>query len=692
MRGMVLMIMAVLFVVAGPAWGTPFQQCSSKAFLFQKRPLVIYEVNLLTGNYSQISGPVASGRDININGVGFDYYFNEAGESESYFYGFSTTTLEFMRLDSDYNETTLPLVNQPSGSFYVGDVFDHHYYFYRKGSGLYKVNLDEAASNYLVVETITTSAALQLTDFAFHPSNNSLYGVDNKTGVLHQINTTTGATVALGNTGVTGTFGAAYFDSDGYLYLSRNSDGHVFRINPTAADVSAEFFAYGPASNQNDGARCVQAALLTEAESNQYDFGDAPESYGNSIESNGPRHEFQGNYYLGSNEPGSLGDNDGLGLVTGLVKGLDSPTVVNANGAGYLQAWVDWNQDGSFAPDSEQVVKNQPLQSGSNVIVLEVPVNAEPGVTWARLRYGSQQNIGPLGGAIDGEVEDHQVVVTDEGVSYSYYPSSSGWTTLAYEDRWPFEGDYDMNDVVLHYRTVTIEQDNQLKRVDFHGQLVAIGASYHNGFAIRVPGVQASAVDVQALHYSHRINGAEAVSQPSPIEAASDELIALISNDVWELVDTSCNYYRTSDSCSDDIQFEFELRLPFTELQPASAISTLYDPFIFATPNRYHGDYFNTPPGRGWEMHLADIAPTEQANLEWLSMGDDTSSSASQRFFKNANNLPWAMEIATRWSHPKTGIDLLQAYPRFLDHILSNKAEYPDWYQTAHRVETKVFK
>lgn len=211
---LLLMLLCSSFVMA-----TPFETCSSKAYLFQRKPLVVYELNLLTGNYEQVAGTVASGRNININGLGFDYYFNEQGQSESYFYGFSTTTLEFMRLDKDFNKTTLPLINQPSGSFYVGDVYDHHYYFYRTGSGLYKVNLDEEADNYLVVQTITNTARVQLKDFAFH-LDHILYGIDNRSGVLHRFDIETGEATVVGNTGVTGTFGAAYFDSDG-ICISR---------------------------------------------------------------------------------------------------------------------------------------------------------------------------------------------------------------------------------------------------------------------------------------------------------------------------------------------------------------------------------------------------------------------------------------------------------------------------------------
>jgi LruC domain-containing protein len=254
------------------------------------------------------------------------------------------------------------------------------------------------------------------------------------------------------------------------------------------------------------------------------------------------------------------------------------------------------------------------------------------------------------------------------------------------------EGDYDMNDVVFHYRTVTVMRESKLQRVDVYGQLVAIGASYHNGFAIRVPGVQASAVDTSKMRFRYAIDGLAGIEQVnSPIEAESDELIAIISQDVWQLVDTNCTFYRTDDDCQDDIQFEFELSLPFTELQEASTIGTLYDPFIFASENRFHGSVFNGFPGRNLEIHLADISPTEQANTSYFGLEQDASNIAGSRYYKNANNLPWSMEVGTSWKHPRSGKDLLEAYPFFENYVTSNKEDNSDWYIPENGNSNKVY-
>ncbi len=707
-------------------FSAPFDTCPTKAFLFQARPVIVYGINLVSGTDAILQDDVGllpgTSNIGNVNGVGFDDYIADDGTSYRYLYGFNTTNLKFVRLDSDFKQSELTVTNQPSGSFYVGDVYNHHYYFYRKGKGFYKMNLDENADNYLVIETISTVANRNLTDFSFHPSNNKLYGVDNSSGILYEFNIENGASESLGNTGETGTFGAGYFDVNGKLYLSRNQDGKIYRIDLSSVDdpgssgpYPAELFAQGPLSGQNDGARCANAPLISPDMESTIDFGDAPDSYSTTLDANGARHEIiDGGPYLGSTSPdgevdarlGILSDDsnndnanrddeDGIGLVTGLSRGLDNTVVVTASQAGYLQAWFDWNRDGDFSDNGEQMATNQLLAAGANNIVVRVPIDADIGSSWARFRFGSQQDINFNGGATDGEVEDHQIEISDIGVSYRYYPENGSWVTLAYEDQWPIEGDYDMNDVVFHYRTVSVVKDDQLLRVDVYGQLIAIGASYHNGFAIRIPDVQADSVDTSKMRFKHSSLDASGNSSEqdmgNPIEAGSDELIAVITQDTWQQVDTDCAFYRTDASCTDHIQFAFELSLPFSSAQANSSISTLYDPFIFATSNRFHGNYFVTPPGRGWEMHLADVPATEQANSSFFKTGQDTTDTNTGRYYKTNNNLPWAMEVGTEWKHPYSGVDLLQAYPDFEGHITSNKLDKLDWYQAAKRVNGKTY-
>jgi LruC domain-containing protein len=720
------LIFILLLSVSQLANSAPFETCPTKAFLFQGNPTTVYGVNLVTGTDSilqsdvgNVSGESSAG---NVNGVGFDDFIAEDDTSFRYLFGFNTTHQKFVRLDSDFQQTELSVTNQPSGTFYVGDVYDHHYYFYRKGKGFYKMNLDQDAVDYLEIQTISTTATRNFTDFAFHPRTGKLYGVDNNSGVLYVVDKDTGSTQGLGTTGEKGTFGAGYFDVNGYFYVSRNQDGKIYRIDLSTIDLVGDTppypaveFAAGPLSAQNDGARCANAPLIDESEeASTIDFGDAPDSYSTTLATNGARHEIvSGGPYLGSlapdgevdarlgilsddanNDTSNIDDEDGIGFVTGLARGLDNVVVVNASSSGYLHAWFDWNRDGDFEDTDEHVFSDKVLSAGSNNLMVRVPIDADFGSSWARFRFGSQTGIGFSGGATDGEVEDHVIEISDLGVSYQYYPANGSFVTLAYEDLWPIEGDYDMNDVVFHYRSVTVIREGKLQRVDIYGQLLAIGASYHNGFAIRIPGVQANAVDTSKMRFRYSeldANGqGSAIEQGNPIES-SDELIAIIAPDVWDLVTTSCEFYRTNENCTDDIQFAFELSLPFTELQDAANMSSLYDPFIFATENHYHGSSFATQPGRELEVHLVDIAPTEQANTSFFNMADDTSNIESSRYYKNANNLPWSMEVATEWSHPRSGIDLLKAYPNFEGYVTSNKVDNNDWYLEENRNEDKIY-
>ncbi|GAM66216.1 hypothetical protein JCM19236_3668 [Vibrio sp. JCM 19236] len=151
---------------------------------------------------------------------------------------------------------------------------------------------------------ISSTANIHLTDFAFHPDTEKLYGVDNNSGILYEFDPDTGTETAIGDTGETGTFGAGYFDVNGYYYVARNQDGIIYRIDLSdplkiaEGDVPAVKFADGPSSSQNDGARCANAPIIDE--DSNIDFGDAPDSYSTTLASNGPRHAIDGLTYLGT--------------------------------------------------------------------------------------------------------------------------------------------------------------------------------------------------------------------------------------------------------------------------------------------------------------------------------------------------------------------------------------------------------
>lgn len=167
-------------------------------------------------------------------------------------------------------------------------------------------------------------------------------------------------------------------------------------------------------------------------------------------------------------------------------------------------------------------------------------------------------------------------------------------------------------------------------------------------------------------------------------------MVVTISDDLWKQVASVCVFYRTDTNCQQATEFSFEVNIPFTQGLPTNLVQALYDPYIYSTPASYHGDYL-FHPGRGWQVHLPDKSPTNQFNNIYWGQGEDTSDPINHRYFRNANNLPWAMEIAGDWKHPKSGIDMLEAYPRFKRFIQSNGTEFPDWYNQEHRDEQLLY-
>jgi uncharacterized repeat protein (TIGR01451 family) len=112
-----------------------------------------------------------------------------------------------------------------------------------------------------------------------------------------------------------------------------------------------------------------------------------------------------------------VGSDDEDGVSFGyLAACMGSSLSVTANAAGVLDAWVDFDGDGSWSA-AERIFNAQALVPGANNLNFTVPCNASIGDTHARFRFSSAGVSGPGGAAPDGEVEDYQVQIqsTDLG-------------------------------------------------------------------------------------------------------------------------------------------------------------------------------------------------------------------------------------------------------------------------------------
>lgn len=684
-----------LLLLGAPAFGQPFSNCPTEAYLYQSST-VVYGVDLVTGAYNVLSSDL--GIPNNVNGVGFN-------ETDRYIYGFSKEFKDVVKMGQDYQATRLNVTGLPAGiHFYVGDVANNHYWIYHKRHGLYSINLDSSAPNFAQAEKkVGADTSMNLTDFAFHPGDGELYAVDNTNGNLYQIDTGDGSRQIVGNAGVTGTFGAGYFEKSGYYYISRNQDGHIFRLdlrNPDQLNPNAEFFAYGPASNQNDGARCASAPI----QSSTVDWGDAPQSYGTRQEDNGARHgindsgprlgalidaDYDGFSTPWTDDSDGLDDEDGIALVTDLKQGQTGLIRVDVQRApGYLQLFVDWNQDGDFDDGGEQVYQDQWLEIGATALAVNVPNSANGGLTYMRVRLSSQAGLGSGGGAADGEVEDYRVAISSVDTTYRHYPSESSFATVAFEDRWPMRADYDMNDVVMNLRFTETIREGKIEGLAVTGQLKAIGASLKNGFGIQLPGIFRGQVNSESISFS--VNG-ESRSSDGILESGQTQAVLIVSEDLKSELSMSCPFYRTVRGCSDDGVFNFELALDFASpIDPGAMPSAPFDPFIFATPG-YARAGFGSVPGRGLEIHLPGYPPTDKANLSYFGQHDDTSSAASNRYYLNSNGLPWALEFSSSWHYPAEYQDLLKTYPKFEDFIRFDGGQFTDWFYIQNANSDKLY-
>ena len=172
-----------------------------------------------------------------------------------------------------------------------------------------------------------------------------------------------------------------------------------------------------------------------EGPGGEYDYGDAPYDgityfYPTLLDQNGAGHLIDPDVFLGfsidadpDGQPHSLAlgddsdgndDEDGVVIKTSLITGSSVNVEVTASTGGYLNAWVDFNQDGNWGQADDHVFIDTQLNTGLNNLTLNVPGDVSPGVTYARFRFSRDQGLSYVGEADDGEVEDYLVEI-DEG-------------------------------------------------------------------------------------------------------------------------------------------------------------------------------------------------------------------------------------------------------------------------------------
>ncbi|HEX2062225.1 MAG TPA: SdrD B-like domain-containing protein, partial [Thermoanaerobaculia bacterium] len=153
------------------------------------------------------------------------------------------------------------------------------------------------------------------------------------------------------------------------------SDGEVedYRVAVAGTDFGDAPASYGAASHIVDPAATLFLGTCVDMESS------APSTAGATGDDDN----------AGTSAIGSCADDeDGVAFTTPLVACNSASVTVTANAAGLLDAWIDFNANGSFGA-GEQVFTGQPLTAGANALSIAVPCGAVAGATHARFRISS---------------------------------------------------------------------------------------------------------------------------------------------------------------------------------------------------------------------------------------------------------------------------------------------------------------
>lgn len=247
----------------------------------------------------------------------------------------------------------------------------------------------------------------------------------------------------------------------------------------------------------------------------------------------------------------------------------------------------------------------------------------------------------------------------------TYFPSAAVFGTLAFEDLWPDQGDYDMNDLVIDYRFQRVlNADNQIKDIKANLKLRAVGGNRQNGFSIEFPFPLSAVQTYQGYHQGNPIN--------MELVAAGNRSVLRVISSTADYVNVPGNgvYWNTQASQPTFAPIEFSFSITLTNAVNPATLAHLepFNPFI-------------TINGQlGYEVHLPGMPPTTFADRSVFGTGNDTTNEATGRYYKTQTGLPWAVNIPISWKYPIEGRQISQAYLAFKPWAESSGTQHPNWY------------
>ncbi|NQU35541.1 MAG: LruC domain-containing protein [Bacteroidetes bacterium] len=267
----------------------------------------------------------------------------------------------------------------------------------------------------------------------------------------------------------------------------------------------------------------------------------------------------------------------------------------------------------------------------------------------------------------DGVSDNDDAFPIDPNKAFiNYYPTSS-YGTLAFEDLYPYMGDYDFNDVVVDFRfEMYSNSDNLVTDLKVNIVARASGASFENGFGFSFydqQGILSGNISVTGCVLSEGIietgsNGLE-LNQSKPTIIAFDNFFNILSTAGGMGVNTTpgAQFVPYDTIC---LYFQINTPVRMYDVAPWN-----WNPFIFVNGNRGH------------EIHLKNKPSTSLVDENISGTGE----SSGWGYYTTSTYLPWGLQVPESIDYPTEETDILNAFNHFREWAESGGRENNSWYK-----------
>lgn len=245
------------------------------------------------------------------------------------------------------------------------------------------------------------------------------------------------------------------------------------------------------------------------------------------------------------------------------------------------------------------------------------------------------------------------------------YPDTVGDAivgTLAFEDLWPSQGDYDMNDVVVKYSTTfTTDKDNGIVAIKDVFTPLHSGGKVKSafGYQLDLPATSIRSVKIE--------NGSSSANVVNGMELKQTKTVIMLFDDIEQAV--------AKGPVTVTIELDGSVKMN------AATRKSLYNPFICVSDKGFTAGELRK------EVHLTNYPPTSLADPYFFGRNDDKSSVDKQGnpigpyYYATAELYPFAIDLpVTDYRIPDEMVKIDTFYPQFTGWAVSKGEKNKDWY------------